>query len=982
MSPLHAPGSIVRARGRDWVVQQGSPDVQPPVYELLPLGGQDAERTLLHADLEPLESATFDLPDPAQRGDHIACRMMRDAARLVTRNAAGPYRSFGRLGFDPRPYQLVPLMLAMQLDPVRMLLADDVGIGKTIEALMIARELLDRGEITGFSVLCPPHLANQWAKELKNRFHIEATLVLAGTTLGLERTLQSVDETIFTKYPITIVSLDYVKQPRRRNEFVQSCPQLVIVDEAHSCAPAGGRGATVRQQRHEVLKALAAKPDQHVILVTATPHSGNDHSYASLLGLLDPRFGPEGELAPDCADQDARIKALSRHFVQRRRKDILQFLGDTKFPERQAKDLAYALSVPMKALVGQVAGFAEEYMAQDAGGVRAPRARGWALLSLLQAIASSPAAAAATLAQRAGGAAADREAAASDVIGALQSELQAELLDELEDDAAGGEVSLSVASIEAELSTLEQDREAARKSRRFFEELRGRAAAILPKDDAKLAKLLTSLKEPISEKRGVVVFCRFVATAEYLRREIEAKYSKKAAVECVVGTLPDEERTKRIDAMVEQAEGEDLARILVCTDCLSEGINLQESFDTVVHYDLSWNPNRHVQREGRVDRFGQPRDTIHVLQLWSDDTLFDAVVLDNNRKKRERIANELGYHIPIPITRDVLLNEILALARKLVPTVRTGYLFDELEQADAQAAAEAFDRETERMLKNERTFRSRFSQHRVDPASVEAELAKVRAAIGHDTVAPFLRDGLRGNGVAIDQQPGFDRVELQSDTPAAVQEIVERTLPKRRGERRIAYAGDPGLRRTLVVRTHPLVEQLAAHILECALDPHSAGAHNRRVASRCGAMRVGGIGSRTLVVLLRHRFQIRSQRGATDQIHETLAEEVHPVAWAWSGTALARCEDKVAADLVLARPAGANIQPAQVQRLLGDAIDLLRSRPAEVAAIATERAEVLRQAHESARHRRARTRPATVVPVGTADILGVYVYLSAEGDPA
>jgi len=973
MTMHYAPGSIVRTRGRDWVVQ---PATKPPVYELLPLGGSSHERTLVHAELESLVSATFALPDPANRGDHNACRMMRDAARLATRNAAGPYRSFGRLGFDPRPYQLVPLMLAMRLDPVRMLIADDVGIGKTIEALMIARELYDRGEISGFSVLCPPHLAKQWHSELKNRFHLEAELVLAGTTLRLERTLRSVDETIFTKYPITIVSLDYVKQERRREEFVQSCPQLVIVDEAHSCSPAGGQGRAARQQRHEVLAKLAKKDGQHIILVTATPHSGNDHSYASLLGLLDPRFGPEGELAPDCIDQTARIKALSRHFVQRRRKDIVNFLGDTKFPERKPADLAYALSKPMKGLVSKVTGFAEEYLMAEGAGVRAPRARGWALLSLLQAIASSPAAAAATLAQRSDGSVADDEDACIDKVDALQ----AALLDEIEEESSGGEISISVVSLEAELSTTAQNLQAAKKARTFFQELHAQAVAISPADDAKLEKLLKELREPVAEKRGLVVFCRFVATAEYLRDQIEARYGKKAAVACVVGTLPDEERTKRIETIVEQAEVDDLARILVCTDCLSEGINLQERFDTVVHYDLSWNPNRHVQREGRVDRFGQPRDMIHVLQLWSNDTLFDAVVLDNNRKKRERIASELGYNIAIPITRDVLLNEILALARKLVPAARTGYLFDGMEEA--AAAAEAYDREAERMVQTERTFRSRFSHYQLEPAKVEAELDKVRTAIGRDSVKDFLRDALRGCRVVCEERNGFDRVALQPDTGLSAREIVERTLAQRQGERRIAYSGEAGPRRTLIVRTHPLVEQLAAHIMECALEPELADPDARQVAARCGALQVREVQSRTMVVLLRNRFQIRAVAASDGATKELLAEEVHPVAWTWSGTSLVRCADDLAATLVTAKPAGDNLQTARVQRLLTDATELLRSRTADLDAIALERAEALRQAHETARQRRAGARSASVVPVGSADILGVYVYLPAEGGAA
>src|SRR5213595_2690452 len=112
--------------------------------------------------------------------------MLRDAVRLGFRSSAGPFRSFGHIAVEPRPYQLVPLLMALRLDPVRLLIADDVGIGKTVEALLIARELFDRGEVHRMAVLCPPHLAEQWQAELARKFHIEAELVGAGSAARLE----------------------------------------------------------------------------------------------------------------------------------------------------------------------------------------------------------------------------------------------------------------------------------------------------------------------------------------------------------------------------------------------------------------------------------------------------------------------------------------------------------------------------------------------------------------------------------------------------------------------------------------------------------------------------------------------------------------------------------------------------------------------------------------------------------------------------
>ena len=139
--------------------------------------------------------------------------------------------------------------MALKLDPVRLLIADDVGIGKTIEAALIARELLDRGEIARLAVLCPPHLAEQWQAELRDKFHIDAELVLPGTVARLERGLPS-GESLFDGYPYVVVSTDFIKSDRRRDDFLRACPELVIVDEAHTCASGrrrrGGAAAAPR----------------------------------------------------------------------------------------------------------------------------------------------------------------------------------------------------------------------------------------------------------------------------------------------------------------------------------------------------------------------------------------------------------------------------------------------------------------------------------------------------------------------------------------------------------------------------------------------------------------------------------------------------------------------------------------------------------------------------------------------------------------
>lgn len=246
----YTTGSLVKTRGREWVVLPESSD---DWLILRPLGGADREIAGIYLPLEgdDVRSATFDLPDPDRPGDFRSCRLLRDAVRLGFRSSAGPFRSFARLAVEPRPYQLVPLMMALRLDPVRLLIADDVGIGKTIEAGLIARELLDRGEVQRMAVLCPPHLAEQWQAEFSSKFHIQAELVLPSTVRRLERST-AVGQSLFDLYPFVIISTEYIKSTRRRDEFVRTCPELVIVDEAHTCAfSAENRGG--RHLRHQLL---------------------------------------------------------------------------------------------------------------------------------------------------------------------------------------------------------------------------------------------------------------------------------------------------------------------------------------------------------------------------------------------------------------------------------------------------------------------------------------------------------------------------------------------------------------------------------------------------------------------------------------------------------------------------------------------------------------------------------------------------------
>ena len=257
--PTHSftPGNLIKARGREWVVQ---PDSRLDWLSLRPLGGADDDVISLIPDLEfqPIESATFPWPNAEHPGSHSGALLLRDALRLKLRAGGGPFRSFGNIAVEPRAYQLVPLLMALRLTTVRLLIADDVGIGKTIEAGLIARELLDRGEITRLAILCPPHLVEQWQSELEERFNLQAVALTSSSASRIERDLPH-GVSLFDHHPCVVVSLDYIKSERHREHFLAIAPECIIVDEAHTCA-SSGQG---KQLRFELLQRLVADEERH-----------------------------------------------------------------------------------------------------------------------------------------------------------------------------------------------------------------------------------------------------------------------------------------------------------------------------------------------------------------------------------------------------------------------------------------------------------------------------------------------------------------------------------------------------------------------------------------------------------------------------------------------------------------------------------------------------------------------------------------------
>jgi superfamily II DNA or RNA helicase len=936
--PIFRPGFLVTVRGREWVVL---PSEDPDLLLLRPLSGgeRDVIGVYLPLKLEAAEPATFPAPDPQRFGDYESARLLWDAARLSFRSGAGPFRCLGRISVRPRPYQLVPLLMALRLDPVRLLIADDVGVGKTIEAALIARELLDRGEQRRLAVLCPPYLCDQWQRELANKFHIEAVVVRSGTAARLERGLPRQDLSIFEYYPHLVVSVDYAKAERRRDAFLLHCPNLVIVDEAHGAAQPAGR-SVAQQQRHELLIDLARKPDRHLLLLTATPHSGVEESFRSLLGLVQPSFA-----GWDLASlSEARRRELARHFVQRRRADVVRWLGEeTPFPQRDSSEVPYTLTPEYRRLFEEVYAFAREIVrsGETLSGFRR-RVRYWTALALLRCVMSSPAAAQAALEGRAARSEELTEAEADDTV---FSPYVYDLVDQ------EGTVDVSPSYV-----IEEGERDLPGGERRQLRAFAQQAARLRGENDAKMAQASIKVGDLLSGGFHPIVYCRYIATSDYVAEELQRRLAQRFAdlhVVSVTGALSEDERQIRLAELASSPR-----RVLVATDCLSEGINLQETFNAVVHYDLPWNPNRLEQREGRVDRYGQRAKVVKAMLLYGRDNPVDGAVLDVLIRKAVDIHRTLGVTVPVPMESESVVEAVL---RSLF--LRGEASPRQLSFLDIGAmSVEDIHHRWDEAVAREKESRTRFAQHAIRPDEVARELEETDAALGDpQAVERFLRAACQRLGAPLQRRGEGWRLDVRSLPPV----LRQRMAGDGREAWRMSFQTPPPEGAEYVGRNHRLTEALTEYLLDLAMTPGDAAPP----AARCAVIRTDAVAVRTTLVLLRLRFLLEDAQAVP-----TLAEECVVCAFTGRpGQATWLAEAEALRLLQEARPA-ANVSAAEQQRWLAETLSWLPEVERDVGQIAQGRAEVLRQSHRRVRQMTRASR-LSVTPQDTPDVLGVYVLM-------
>ena len=799
-----SPGDLVCARGREWVAL---PERRSGVLRLRPLTGNENDVVVLHPKLEitPVKPARFDLPADAAIAAQPKAALLADALRMTLRRGAGPFRSAAHLSFEPRTYQLVPLLMALRLETPRLLIADDVGIGKTIEAGLILRELMDRGEVDEFSVLCPPHLVEQWTTELEDKFGIEAVAVTASSAARLERNLP-VDQSLFDAYPHTVVSLDYIKADRRRETFARVCPDFMIVDEAHACVGTH-KG---KQKRFELLKLLTSDSERRLIMLTATPHSGDKDAFGRLLSLIQKNFE-----SMEFGEQRYR-EQLARHYVQRRRIDLIEGDWDEQgsFPKHETAELPYNLSEQHISFHEDVLNYCFSVVSSVGEERHKQRLAFWSILALMRCVGSSPAAAFRALSNR---------------LQNLGEKLESKIYDEDGDDEDAMDIEPSI--------TFSHDAD--------LQKLVDKASALVKSKDPKLEALIKNLKPLIKDGANPVVFCRYIATANHVKKKLEKEFPK-VTTEIVTGEQTPEERRDRVAGMREGDTGAENQRLLVATDCLSEGINLQLLFDVVVHYDLSWNPTRHQQREGRVDRFRQSAPLVRSIMMYSPDSAIDGAVLDVILRKAINIRKATGVTVPLPDERgpvtEALMNAVM-LRRHDIQQIKL-----DLQYENPQ---ESMDMHWKDASENEKRSRAIFAQNAMKPEEVAPEWRRTAGFLGTpEDARNFVDRAMSRFSAPLEQKKSIVLAHVEALDSEIRERLEQRGLT---GSVRLATSEPVPSGTTLLNRTHPITASLAECLVEGSLDKTAMPTLG---LGRVGAWQTSSVSAKTWLVLLRIRFKL------------------------------------------------------------------------------------------------------------------------------
>ena len=578
--------------------------------------GRPGNELLYRSDEERLSLAGTGRPWSFD-SDGATYRLAAEAHRIHLAHLFDPVLAVHTSLVEPLPHQITAVyeeMLPRQ--PLRFLLADDPGAGKTIMAGLLIKEFMARGDVQRCLVVCPGSLGEQWQDELHRRFGLPFE-ILTNDKLEAART-----GNWFAETPLAIARLDKLARDESTQEKLQAPDafwDLVVCDEAHKMS-ATFFGGEVKYTKRYRLGKLLGDVTRHLLLMTATPHNGKEEDFQLFLSLLDSdRF--EGRFRDGTHRTDAAD--LMRRMVKER---LLTFEGRPLFPERIAETVSYDLSPEERQLYDAVTDYVRTEFDRAAAVLGDGRGGtvGFALTVLQRRLASSPEAIYQSLRRRR-----ERlegrleEFRAAYAAQPTQMDLllvgprfDAEELDELDDapyeeQEAAEEAMLdqataarSVEEFEAEIRTLRALEGLANKVRRTRTDSKWRKLAGLlgtvfsARNQTEVPSDPESFQGDPSQK--LVLFTEHRDTLDYLERRIATLLGSERAVEHIHGGMKREDR-RRAEESFKHDPG---VRVLIATDAAGEGINLQRAH-LMVNYDLPWNPNRLEQRFGRIHRIGQ-----------------------------------------------------------------------------------------------------------------------------------------------------------------------------------------------------------------------------------------------------------------------------------------------------------------------------------------------------------------------------------------
>jgi superfamily II DNA or RNA helicase len=601
--------------------------------------GRIANRLLYRHDEPSIEIAQEGRPWSFD-GDGESFRLVSEAHRIRLAHLFDPVLAVHTSLVDPLPHQITAVYESLlPRQPLRFLLADDPGAGKTIMAGLFIKELIARGDLQRCLIVCPGSLAEQWQDELQRKFQIKFEIL---TNDKLEAAGSG---NWFIENNLVIARLDKLS----RNEDVQKKLQdpdcrwdLVVCDEAHKLS-ASFFGGEVKFTKRYLLGRLLSTLTRHLLLMTATPHNGKDEDFQLFMALLDgDRF--EGRFRDGVHQVD--VTDLMRRMVKEK---LLKFDGTPLFPERIAYTVPYKLSDQEARLYREVSDYVREQFNRAEALENDKRAGtvGFALTILQRRLASSPEAIYQSIHRRQVRLEKrlrelellHRGAAVGAEIGASGPALDADDIEDLEDapenevEAAEEEVldqstaARTIGELKAEIAILGQlealalavrqsgeDRKWSELARIFSEEIFAPAAVADARETPPPYGSGPIPKPVPSPSQKLVVFTEHRDTLNYLEKRISTLLGRPAAVVTIHGGMGREERKKAEESF----KHDKTVQVLIATDAAGEGINLQRAH-LMVNYDLPWNPNRLEQRFGRIHRIGQT-EVCHLWNLIADET--------------------------------------------------------------------------------------------------------------------------------------------------------------------------------------------------------------------------------------------------------------------------------------------------------------------------------------------------------------------------